>query len=66
MKKTVSLMLLSIAFAIPALAGDQIVTHSTQKKTIPGSYIQIQHRQYNPESRSYERPWPFGPESNGS
>ncbi len=29
-----------------------------------GGYVQIQSRTYNSESRSFDRPWPFGPESN--
>jgi hypothetical protein len=28
-----------------------------------GSYITIGPSSYNPESRSFDRPWPFGPES---
>jgi hypothetical protein len=25
-------------------------------------YVQIQPREYNPETRGFDRPWPFGPE----
>jgi hypothetical protein len=28
-----------------------------------GGHVQIAARTYNSESRSFDRPWPFGPES---
>jgi hypothetical protein len=28
-----------------------------------GDYVTIGSRTYNPEARSFDRPWPFGPES---
>ena len=27
-------------------------------------YLTIPSREYNPETNGFERPWPFGPESN--
>lgn len=37
--------------------------HDPPKHDPPGDYVQIQPRAYNSESRSFDRPWPFGPES---
>jgi hypothetical protein len=35
----------------------------TVRHNYTGGYAQIAPRAYNPESRSFDRPWPFGPES---
>jgi hypothetical protein len=35
----------------------------TAKSNNDGSYADIPKRAYNPESRGFDRPWPFGPES---
>jgi hypothetical protein len=41
---------------------------STADRTVgqnrTGGYVQIRARTYNSESRDFDRPWPFGPESN--
>jgi hypothetical protein len=37
--------------------------HSTTKQGRNGGYVQIEPRRYNPETRGFDRPWPFGPES---
>jgi len=40
---------------------------STADRTVgqnrTGGYVQILARTYNSESRDFDRPWPFGPES---
>jgi hypothetical protein len=55
--------------AFSAVAGP-VKTHSrvylqssSVRKHQTSDYITIGSRTYNPESRSFERPWPFGPES---
>jgi hypothetical protein len=35
----------------------------TAGRSYRGGYADIRPRAYNPESRSFDRPWPFGPES---
>jgi hypothetical protein len=35
----------------------------TAKRNYKGGYADIPPRSYNAESRGYDRPWPFGPES---
>jgi hypothetical protein len=35
----------------------------TARHNYRGGYADISPRAYNPESRDYDRPWPFGPES---
>jgi hypothetical protein len=35
----------------------------TAKGNYKGGYADIPPRSYNSESRSFDRPWPFGPES---
>jgi hypothetical protein len=38
-------------------------TNGTARHNYQGGYADIPSRAYNPESRGYDRPWPFGPES---
>jgi hypothetical protein len=63
MKKQVCLVLLSIASVAPFLATGCSTAHSTTKQGRKGGYVQIEPRRYNPETRGFDRPWPFGPES---
>jgi hypothetical protein len=35
----------------------------TARRNYKGGYADIPPRAYNSESRSFDRPWPFGPES---
>jgi hypothetical protein len=64
------LVTFSAAFAaFPSVAGTA-KTHSTvylQSASVgkhhTGDYITIGRRSYNPESRGFDRPWPFGPEA---
>jgi hypothetical protein len=55
-----------LTLIVPAIAllgltscstADPPVRHST------AAYIEIAPRAYNSESRGFDRPWPFGPES---
>jgi hypothetical protein len=38
-------------------------TGGTARRSYSGGYADISPRAYNTESRSFDRPWPFGPES---
>ena len=38
-------------------------TGGTARHNYRGGYADIPPRAYNSESRGYDRPWPFGPES---
>jgi hypothetical protein len=59
------LRLLLIAPAIALLGLTACSTaDGTAKGNNRGRYADIPQRAYNPESRGYDRPWPFGPESN--
>jgi len=58
---------LRLALIVPAIAlmgmtgcstADPMVGHNDTN-----SYVTISPRTYNTESRSFDRPWPFGPES---
>jgi hypothetical protein len=58
---------LRLALIVPAIAligitgcstADPIVEHNHTD-----SYVTISPRTYNTESRGFDRPWPFGPES---
>jgi hypothetical protein len=61
----------STAFAACSDAAGTAGTHATvnlQSATVglrqTGDNVTIGPKTYNSESRSFERPWPFGPESN--
>ena len=56
--------------ALHAALPDTISTRATSCSTADPSvrhntaaYVEIAPRAYNPESRGFDRPWPFGPES---
>lgn len=58
------LRLLLIAPAIALLGLTACSTAGgTAKSNNNGSYADIPKRAYNSESRGFDRPWPFGPES---
>jgi hypothetical protein len=65
MKKHLGLLFLSIASLCPLLATGCSTARGTAKHGPSAGYVQIQPRRYNPETRGYDRPWPFGPESSG-
>ena len=58
---------LRLALIAPAIALLGLTGCSTADGTgghnYTGGYVQIAPRAYNSESRSFDRPWPFGPES---
>jgi hypothetical protein len=59
---------LRLLFIAPAIALLGLTACSTADETANGHnrgrYADIPPRAYNPESRGFDRPWPFGPESN--
>ena len=58
---------LRLALIVPAIALMGITRCSTAdpivKDNYAGSNVTISPRTYNTEGRSFDRPWPFGPES---
>jgi hypothetical protein len=64
MKKLTLFTLLSIAIVSSLLATSCSTARGTTKQGRSGGYVQIEPRQYNSETRGFDRPWPFGPESN--
>jgi hypothetical protein len=58
---------LRLALIVPAIALMGITGCSTAdpivKDNYAGSNVTISPRTYNTEGRSFDRPWPFGPES---
>lgn len=58
---------LGLILIVPAIALLGLTACSTAGGTARhsdrGGYTDIPPRAYNPESRGYDRPWPFGPES---
>jgi hypothetical protein len=52
---------------VPAVGLLGLTGCSTADRTVGqnrrGGYVQIAARTYNSESRGFDRPWPFGPES---
>ena len=58
---------LQFVLIVPAIALLGLTGCSTAEGTVrhnhTDGYAQIAPRAYNPESRSFDRPWPFGPES---
>jgi hypothetical protein len=58
---------LSLLLIVPAIALLGLTacstTEGTAKRHYKGGYADIAPRSYNSESRSFDRPWPFGPES---
>jgi hypothetical protein len=56
------LLLIVPAVALLGLTGCS-TANQTGRQNYPNGYVQIAPRAYNSESRSFDRPWPFGPES---
>jgi hypothetical protein len=56
------LLLIAPAIALLGLTACSTVG-GTAKSNNNGRYADIPPRAYNPESRGFDRPWPFGPES---
>jgi hypothetical protein len=58
---------LRLILIVPAIALIGLSACSTADGTArhnhPGGYADIPPRAYNPESRGFDRPWPYGPES---
>jgi hypothetical protein len=58
---------LRLLLIVPSIALLGLTACSTAGETAKGnnrgSYANIPPRAYNPESRGFDRPWPFGPES---
>jgi len=64
LKNNTYLQLILIVPAISLLGFTGCSTaDGTVRHNYTGGYAQIAPRAYNPESRSFDRPWPFGPES---
>jgi hypothetical protein len=64
-------VLCSLTFAACSDVGGTAGTHATvnmQNGAVEegrtGDYLTIGPRTYNSETQTFERPWPFGPESN--
>jgi hypothetical protein len=64
-------MTCSLAFAacsdiggVPGAHANVNLRSAAVGKHQTGDYVTIGPRTYNAESRSFERPWPFGPEAN--
>jgi hypothetical protein len=56
------LLLIVPAVALLGLTGFS-TANQARRHNYPNGYVQIAARAYNSESRSFDRPWPFGPES---
>ena len=56
------LLLIVPAIALLAFA-DSPTANGAERQARKHSYVQIGASAYNPESKSFDRPWPFGPES---
>jgi hypothetical protein len=56
------LVLIAPAIALLGLTGCSNAD-GTVGQNYRGGYVQIAPRAYDAESRSFDRPWPFGPES---
>jgi hypothetical protein len=58
---------LRLLLIVPAVGLLGLTGCSTADRTAgqnrTASYVQIAPRTYNPESRDFDSPWPFGPES---
>lgn len=59
---------LQLLLIVPAIAllefADSPAANGAEKHLRKHSNVQIGPSTYNTESRSFEKPWPFGPESN--
>ena len=56
------LMLITPSVALLGLTACS-TANGTARHNYRGGYADISLRSYNTESRSFDRPWPFGPES---
>jgi hypothetical protein len=63
MKMNIRFTILLIVSVGSLLATGCSTAHSTTKQSRSGSYVQIEPRRYNPATRGFDRPWPFGPEA---
>jgi hypothetical protein len=63
MNKYICLTILSIASVFSLMASGCATASRTTKQGRSGGYVQIEPRRYNAETRGFDRPWPFGPES---
>jgi hypothetical protein len=63
MNRHVYLLSILIASVVPLLGTGCSTTHGTTQQGGSAGYVQIEHRRYNSETRGFDRPWPFGPES---
>jgi hypothetical protein len=58
------LIILVISSVSSLLAtGCSTAGHTAKQGQPGGGYVQIEPRRYNAETRSFDRPWPFGPEA---
>jgi hypothetical protein len=55
-------LLIVLAFALQGLMGCSTVG-GTARQNHEDSNVMLAGRAYNSESRGFDRPWPFGPES---
>jgi hypothetical protein len=55
-------LLVVLAVALQGLMGCS-TPDGTARQNHEGSNVQLAGRTYNSESRGFDRPWPFGPES---
>jgi hypothetical protein len=62
MNKNIYLLLLSTS-TVFALCVTACTTNGIGKGKQTEDYVQIKPRVYNPQTRGFDRPWPFGPES---
>ena len=58
----VQLLLIVPAIALLAFA-DSPAANGAERHVRKHGDVQIGSSRYNPEDRSFDRPWPFGPES---
>ena len=56
-------LLIAPAIALLGLTACSTADGTARHNPRDGGYADIPPRAYNPESRGYDRPWPFGPES---
>ena len=63
MKKLVVFAFLSIASIFSLLTSGCSTAGGTAQLGRSGDYVQIEPRQYNSQTRGFDRPWPFGPEA---
>jgi len=62
-KSYLQLLVMVPAICLPSLTACSSID-GTAEKSKTANYLTIGARTYNAESHDFERPWPFGPESN--